>query len=76
VRLVDQAAPRHGPYFFNNIPFVRAIRLTDPAWRPNSAAIFDAPTPRRASATNRRASCSVHCFGFAVFMAPPRDGTI
>ncbi|MET4255349.1 hypothetical protein ABIC09_000271 [Bradyrhizobium sp. S3.12.5] len=73
MRLVEQAAPRHGRYFFNNIPFARAIRLTDPAWRPNSAAIFNAPTPRRASAPNRRISCSVHCFGFGVFMVRPRD---
>jgi hypothetical protein len=26
------------------------------------------PTPCRASLTNRRTSCSAHCFGFGVFM--------
>lgn len=55
-------------YFFNSSPIVRAMRLTDPAWRPSSAAIFDAPIPCRASPTNRRTSCSAHCFGFGVFM--------
>ncbi|WP_338316684.1 hypothetical protein, partial [Bradyrhizobium ottawaense] len=57
-----------GDYFFNNIPIVRAIRLTDPAWRPSSAAILDVPTPCRASLTNRRTSRSAHCFGLGVFM--------
>jgi hypothetical protein len=62
-------------YFLNNIPTVRAIRLTDPAWRPSSSAIFDAPIPCRASLSNRRTSCSVHCFGFGVFMALRSTGT-
>ena len=57
-----------GDYFFNSSPSVRAMRLTDPAWRPSSAAILDVPTPCRASVINRRTSCSAHCFGFGVFM--------
>lgn len=57
-----------GDYFFNSIPDVLAIRLTDPAWRPSSAAIFDTTTPARASLTSRRTSCSAHCVGFGVFM--------
>lgn len=55
-------------YFFNSIPIVRAIRLTDPAWRPNSAAIFDTPAPCRASLDNCWTSRSAHCFGFCAFM--------
>lgn len=39
-------------YFFNSIPKVRAIRLTDPVWRPSSAAIFDTPAPALASLDN------------------------
>ena len=66
---------RHGSigYFFKSIRIVRAIRLTDPAWRPSSAAILNAPTPCRASLTNRPTSCSAHCFGFGVFMARVLD---
>ncbi|MDA9501548.1 hypothetical protein XI05_29480 [Bradyrhizobium sp. CCBAU 11357] len=28
-------------YFFNSSPNIRAMRLTDPAWRPSSAAILE-----------------------------------
>lgn len=63
-----QVASSRADYFFTNIPIVRAILLTHPAWRPNSAAIFDAPTPWRANLTNSRISWSAHCFGFGVFM--------
>lgn len=68
LRKLHRTAEEPSHYFFNNIPFIRAIRLTDPAWRPNSAAIFDAPTPCLASVTNRRTSCPAHSFGFGVFM--------
>lgn len=45
----DPPPARRRGYFFNNIPIVRAIRLTDQAWRPSSAAIFDTPAPARAT---------------------------
>lgn len=68
---ISQAFPRarsDDDYFFNSSPNVRAMRLTDPAWRPSSAAILDVPTPCRESLINRRTSCSAHCFGFGAFM--------
>lgn len=66
--IVPGAKQIYWRYFFTSIPIVRAIRLTDPACRPSSAAIFEAPTPCRASVIKRRTSCSAHCFGFGIFM--------
>ena len=59
--------------FLRSIPFDRAIRLTEPAWRPSSAAIFDAPAPARTSLSSRWISLSLHCFGFSVFIFVPRS---
>lgn len=69
------AIVRGGGYFFKSIPIARAVLLTDPAWRPSSAAIFDTPAPARASLASRWISCSAHCFGFGVFMVRRQSET-
>jgi len=56
------------PYFFSNRPIERAIRLTDPACLPSSAAIFDTRVPRLANLANCCISEPVHSLGLGVLM--------
>jgi hypothetical protein len=50
-------------YFFSSRPIERAIRLTDPAYLPSSAAIFDARSPRLAILDSFCISEAVHSLG-------------
>ena len=55
-------------YFLSSRPRELAVRLTDPACLPSSAAIFDVPTPCFASLSSFCNSESVHSLGFGVLI--------
>ena len=70
---VQQLLPAVGAaYFFATRPIFRAIRLTEPVWRASSAAIFDAPTPRRSSCFSLSFSASDQFLGFAICLRLPK----